>query len=304
MTIARHKWKIIAAGVAALVVAACTAPIPGFERVERPQFSGAIPLPPEDDANADPGESEQWYRTEDNLVVRNVTRPEMIAFLPEPDKATGAAVLILPGGAFQLLSMSTEGIEVAERLADRGIAAFVLKYRLNETPGSDLLFAAKMAGMLGKIANGGEIEVSEPRATADALTAMRMLDQEAGRWSLDHDRIGMIGFSAGAMTALNVVGEGKPWGPDFLGYIYGPTDAAPGPGDLPPMLAAIALDDELILDRSFSLVDRWREQGGQAELHVYDDGGHGFGLGKKDTDSARFEQDLFEWLTTQVTAAE
>ena len=158
--------------------------------------------------------------------------------------------------------------------------------------------------MLGKIANGGEIEVSEQRATADALTAMRMLDQEAGRWSLDHDRIGMIGFSAGAMTALNVVGEGKPWGPDFLGYIYGPTDAAPGPGDLPPMLAAIALDDELILDRSFSLVDRWREQGGQAELHVYDDGGHGFGLGKKDTDSARFEQDLFEWLTTQVTAAE
>ena len=300
MKIANHKWKLTVAGLAALVLAACSAPLPGFERVERPHFGSAIPLLPGDDA----GEAEKWYRTDDNLIVRNVRQSELIAFLPEPDKATGAAVVILPGGAFQILSMSTEGTEVAELLADRGIAAFVLKYRLNETPGNDLLFAAKMMGMMSKISDGGPIEVSEPMATADALEALRLLDAEADRWSLDRDRIGMIGFSAGAMTALNVVEEDKPWGPDFVGYIYGPTDAALTADTLPPMLVAIARDDELIHDRSFSLADRWRHRGGQAELRVYEDGGHGFGLGKQGTDSARFEEDLLRWLAGQVATTD
>ena len=300
MKIANHKWKLTVAGLTALVLAACSAPIPGFERMERPEFAAAIPLPSGEDA----GEDEQWYRTKDNLVVRNVRQPELIAFLPEPEKATGAAVLVLPGGAFQILSMSTEGTEVAELLADRGIAAFVLKYRLNETPGNDLLFAAKMAGMLSSIGDGAPIEVSEPRATADALAALRLLDEDAERWSLDRARIGMIGFSAGAMTALNVVEEGKPWGPDFLGYIYGPMDAAVIADTLPPMLAAIARDDELIHDRTFSLPQSWREKGGEAELLVYEDGGHGFGLGKTGTDSARFEEDLLQWLSLQVAPAE
>jgi acetyl esterase/lipase len=300
MKIANHKWKLTLAGLAALVVAACSAPIPGLERVQHPEFASTITLLSEDDAD----EAEQWYRAEDNLIVRNVRQSELIAFLPEPAKATGAAVVILPGGAFQILSMSTEGTEVAELLADRGIAAFVLKYRLNETPGSDLLFAAKMVGMMSRISDGGPIEVSEPMATADALEALRLLDAEADRWSLNRDQIGMIGFSAGAMTALNVVEEEKPWGPDFLGYIYGPMDAELTADNLPPMLAAIASDDELILDRSFSIVDRWRDRGGQAELRVYEDGGHGFGLGKKGTDSARFEQDLLRWLSRQLASAD
>ena len=295
MKIANHKWKLTMAGLAALVVAACSAPLPGLERIERPEFADAIPLSSEGESD----EAEQWYRTEDNLIVRNVSQSELIAFLPEPAKATGAAVVILPGGAFQLLSMSSEGTDVAKLLADRGIAAFVLKYRLNETPRNDLLFGAKMAGMLSEFSNGGPIDVSEPKATADALEALRLLDAEADKWSLDRDRIGMIGFSAGAMTALNVVEEDKPWGPDFLGYIYGPTDADLTAEALPPMLVAIARDDELILDRTFSFVDRWRERGGQAELHVYEDGGHGFGLGKEGTDSARFEEDLLQWLSRQ-----
>tara|TARA_B100000749_G_C18387825_1_gene448880 strand:- start:65 stop:976 length:912 start_codon:yes stop_codon:yes gene_type:complete len=293
-----NPWgKLAIAGLGALFLAACVAPLPGFERIDRPELGAAIPLLSDEDGD----ESEQWYRTKDNLVVRNVRQSELIAHLPDPDKATGAAVVVLPGGAFQLLSMSAEGTEVAQLLADRGIAAFVLKYRLNETPGNDLLFGAKMAGMLSKFANGEAIDVSEPKATADALEALRVLDTQADKWSLDRDRIGMIGFSAGAMTALNVVEENRPWGPDFVGYIYGPMDADLTADNLPPMLAAIARDDELILDRTFAFVDRWKARGGEAEMHIYEDGGHGFGLGKEGTDSAHFEEDLLDWLERQIS---
>ena len=173
------------------------------------------------------GGAEQWYRTKDGLVVRNVRQPALIAFLPDPDKATGAA-----------------------------------------------------------------------------LEALRLLHAGADKWSLDRDRIGMIGLSAGAMTALNVIEEERPWGPDFLGYIYGPMDADLTADDLLPMLAAIARDDELILDRSFSFVDSWKAHGGEAEMHVYRAGGHGFGLGRGGTDSARFKQDLLEWLDRQVSAGD
>ena len=300
MKLSNHKGKLALGGVIALLLAACAAPIPGFERVDAPKFASTIPVLSDKEA----GDDEQWYRTEDNLIVRNVQQSELIAYLPEPDKATGAAVLVLPGGAFQILSMSTEGTEVAELLAEQGIAAFVLKYRLNPTPGSDLLFGIKLAAMMSKIADGGAIEVSEPKATADALEALRVIDAEADRWSLDRDRIGMIGFSAGAMTVLNVIEEPKPWGPDFVGYIYGPMDADLTTDKLPPMLAAIARDDELIHYDSFALVERWRKRGGEAELRVYEDGGHGFGLGKKGTDSARFKADLLEWLSGQVSPAD
>ena len=160
MKIGNHKGKLAIAGLAALFMVACVAPLPGFERIDPPEYSGAIPLQPE----ADKGGGEQWYRTSDSIVVRNVRQPELIAFLPDPGKATCAAVIVLPGGAFQILSMSAEGTDVAQLLADRGIAAFVLKYRLNETPANDLLFGAKIAGMLSKLADGrplGEVRREE-----------------------------------------------------------------------------------------------------------------------------------------------
>ena len=301
MKIGRHKGKIAVVGIAMSLLAACVTPVPGFERIDAPPLPGALPLLSDEDLE----KAEQWYRTKDNLVVRNVSQSQLIAFLPERGKETGAAVVILPGGAFQILSMSAEGTQVARLLAERGIAAFVLKYRLNETPRNDLVFGVQFAAMMSDIAKGGPITVSEPRATADALEALRVLHADADKWSLDRDRIGMIGFSAGAITALNVVRENRPYGPDFMGYVYGPMDADPGTvANLPPLLAAIARDDELIHDRSFGLIDWWTAKGGEAEMFVYEDGGHGFGLGKDGTDSERFEADLLDWLEKQALSSD
>ncbi|MDR8394438.1 hypothetical protein NC796_25050 [Aliifodinibius sp. S!AR15-10] len=79
---------------------------------------------------------ETWFRQWGDPMARNISTATLTPFLPEPDKANGAAVIVAPGGGFRWLSMGNEGWEVAEALVERGIAAFVLKYRLRPTPES------------------------------------------------------------------------------------------------------------------------------------------------------------------------
>src|SRR5689334_16570581 len=102
---------------------------------------------------AAPG-SEGWKQKEveygdaGNAMVRNVTTPTLTAYLPDPATATGAAVIVCPGGGFRFLSWDSEGTAVAEWLRQRGVAAFVLKYRLKETPASEDDFRKEMVGFL------------------------------------------------------------------------------------------------------------------------------------------------------------
>jgi hypothetical protein len=101
----------------------------------------AIPIPAQPDAielgtGPLPGATapEAWHRQYGSMFARNVTVATLRPFLPDPSKATGAAVIVAPGGGFRTLSMENEGWNVARALADKGVAAFVLKYRLNQTP--------------------------------------------------------------------------------------------------------------------------------------------------------------------------
>jgi len=82
-------------------------------------------------------QKEKWAKVTDDYVARNVTVPTLTSFLPSKDKATGAAVIVAPGGGFQVLAMKNEGIDVARYLSEHGIAAFVLKYRIRATPESE-----------------------------------------------------------------------------------------------------------------------------------------------------------------------
>lgn len=120
--------KLLFVALAALTIAAQaraeTKPIP-----TPPQRDAILLYPREKTADA-----EQWSQIGDNRFVRNVTRPAITPYLPDPAKATGAAVVVAPGGAFLSLSMTGEGENIARWLADHGVAAFVLKYRLTESP--------------------------------------------------------------------------------------------------------------------------------------------------------------------------
>src|ERR1700685_1936610 len=114
-----------------------------------PELKNAIPLY----AGVAPGseaatQKEKWSRVRDDYVARNVTNPTLTPFLPAKDKATGAAVIVAPGGGFMVLAMNVEGIQVAKYLADHGVAAFVLKYRVRPTPESDTKMRADMERMM------------------------------------------------------------------------------------------------------------------------------------------------------------
>jgi acetyl esterase/lipase len=269
-----------------------------IERVEQVVEPAAIPLLPGPPSGDDP---EIWYRMPDGrLAVRNVTRPTLTPVLPDPALATGAAVIVIPGGAYQFVSMENEGWPVARQLADRGIAAFVLKYRTNETPVDEAEMSVRSAALFANIGKPGFTDPTEPRATQDAQAALAMVRARAAEWGVDPQRIGMIGFSAGARTAMNVITGPAEERPAFFGYIYGPL-AAPTSvaADAPPMFAAIALDDGLRGRDGLGLVEAWHAANRPVELHAYERGEHGFGLGRAGTTSTGMLDQFTLWLRSR-----
>ncbi|HAF42818.1 MAG TPA: alpha/beta hydrolase [Sphingobium sp.] len=275
-----------------------------MESIAAPDHKDAIDLYPGTPAPA--GAGEQWSRMQvtlgsnriDNIMVRNVIRPTITPYLPAPGKATGAAVIVAPGGAFLSLSMTGEGSDVARWLADHGVAAFVLKYRLNETPRDDRAFLGVMGARFGAAAKGDVVEeIREPRATQDALAALALVRARSAAFQVDPARVGMIGFSAGAMATLRAVLDGRGAArPAFMGYIYGPMAPLSVPADAPPMFAAIAMDDGLFARQNFGLVEAWRQAKRPVELHAYERGDHGFGAGKPGTTTMGLLPQFLSWM--------
>lgn len=294
--------KLLAIAVLLSIAAPAAAQEFRLDPIAKPDQVGAIPLYPA----AKPADAEQWGRLTGQIgatrvegnIVRNVNRPTITPFLPNPAKATGAAVVIAPGGAFLSLSMTSEGTDIARWLADHGVAAFVLKYRLNETPRDEKAFMAVVAQRMGAVARYGHTpDIREPRATEDALAALALVRTRAASFGVDPARVGMIGFSAGAMTALNAALEGQGGSrPAFLGYIYGPMAAVTVPADAPPMFSAIALDDGLFKGQGFGIVEAWRQAGRPVEFHGYERGDHGFGIGRPGTTTTGVLPQFAAWM--------
>jgi acetyl esterase/lipase len=271
---------------------------PKVKVIAAPAEPGAIPL--YGDATPGKASSENWAFYDDkHYIVRNVTRPTLTAFLPDPAKATGAAVVVAPGGAYMLLAIGPEGWEVAKRLNDRGIAAFVLKYRVMPTPVGE---AEASAFMNDKVKKGlpdptKQPTLQYPPSTDDGLAALALIRQNAVKYGVDPKRVGMMGFSAGAMTSLNTVMAAKPGaGPDFFGYIYGPQATARVPKDAPPMFSAIAFDDPLFPTMGFPLAAAWHKAKRPVEVHAYERGGHGFGLGMPGTTTTLLLDEFVAWM--------
>lgn len=246
--------------------------------------------------------SEVWAKVMGNYVVRNVTQPTITPVLPDPAKANGKAIIVVPGGAFMMLSLGWEGWNVAKTLADHGYAAFVLKYRLLPTPKAEseagpYILAKMNAGLLGE---GKMPTLQNQDATQDGLTALRFVRAHARDYHIDPKKVGMLGFSAGAMLSLNTVLSAPPGeGPDYLAYVYGPQAAIDVPADAPPMFAAIAFDDPLFPTGGFPLTQAWHRAGKAVELHAYQAGGHGFGMGFPGSTTSLIMSELLTWLDMQ-----
>jgi acetyl esterase/lipase len=244
---------------------------------------------------------EQWEQLPHDTVIRNVTRPTLTPILPAKGKATGAAVIVAPGGGFVVLSIGNEGYDVAHWLADHGIAAFVLKYRINPSPAGEKEFAE--FGMRVLMPHPGGAPPALPKsdlAVADGQEALRMVRRQAAQWGVDPKRVGMVGFSAGAMTVLQVALKNAPDArPDFVAPIYGPMMSVDVPPNAPPMFVARSADDPLLGLSDFGLIDSWKKAGAPFELHIYEHGGHGFGARHQGTTSDLWLDEFYTWLKSQ-----
>jgi acetyl esterase/lipase len=216
--------------------------------------------------------------------VHDVTRPTLTPFLAPKDKANGTAVLVLPGGGWRILAIDKEGYDVARWLNTLGVSAFVVKYRVMAT---------------GKTAPQDRDEAKQV-GVRDCLEAIRIVRSRAKEWGVDPKKIGVVGFSAGgyhaASTALKYDGENRP---DFVAPIY---PAVPESLDFrqggPPMFLVAADDDHLTpAANSIPIYLAAKKAGISAELHIFNKGGHGFGMAKNGTPTDTWTDRFRDWMT-------
>jgi endo-1,4-beta-xylanase len=240
------------------------------------------------------------YRQEKDIVfpvISNVQNPSITPFLPAKGKATGAAVIIAPGGGNWFHTIDREGYDLARLLADHGIAAFVLKYRL--------------ARDLSNPADKPQPFTTE-HAGADGLRAIRLVRSRAAEWNIKPDRIGIMGFSAGGGVVLTAAirhDAGKPDAtdpvervssrPDFFAPIYtgGFTryDAEITKEKVPPCFMVCAYDDSMP-EAMAGFLTTLHKAGVNAELHIYNSGGHGFGVRQRPLAVTGWSTRFIEWL--------
>ena len=249
--------------------------------------------------------SETWFRQWGDPMARNITKATLTPFLPKRGTANGAAVIVAPGGGYQWLSMGNEGWEVAQALADKGIAAFVLKYRLHPTVASlDSFITWMNRPRTSTPPNSSTSNTATPSPApqrdlsnqlADAEAAYAMILNRAKEWGVDTSRIGMIGFSAGAGLTMHSTLHSKKMKLAFIGPIYGGMGPVEVPKNAPPMFNVIATDDFLFRGQ-FGVIDSWYKAGIPVEFHLYQNGGHGFGLGNPNRTSNRWFDAFMYWL--------
>jgi acetyl esterase/lipase len=229
-------------------------------------------------------------------IVTNVTQPTLTVVRPQPGTVNGSAMLVLPGGAFRALAWDLEGMEVAQWLARRGITAFVLKYRVrppSDAPPGAEAFAAWMQ----------RTRAAREVAVADGRQALRLIRARAADYGLRADRVGMIGFSAGAIAVMELALSGEAADrPDLAASIYGAAAAEQPPvAGAPPLFIMAAQDDRQIpSERSVELYRRWSQTGLPAELHLYEKGGHGFGTRARNLPSDQWPAALEAWLVSRA----
>jgi acetyl esterase/lipase len=236
-------------------------------------------------------------------VIRlgNVTDPTITVYPAEASKATGAAVLVCPGGAYNILALDLEGTEVCERLNRMGVTAVLLKYRVPKRPG---------------------LEKHVP-ALQDAERAAGLIRQHAGEWGIDSKRVGVLGFSAGGHLAAVLSNQSAQrnypkvdaaddlnFRPDFTVLIYPAYLTLEKDGsklapevtvshDSPQAFIAMTEDDPVRVENALTYAAALKKEKVSFELHIYPTGGHGYGLRKTAQSVTTWPDRLEEWLAAR-----
>jgi len=225
-------------------------------------------------------------------VISNIHNPSITPYIPTKAKSTGAAIIVAPGGGHRELWIDHEGHEVAKWLRDKGIAAFVLKYRLARDSNS--------------------VYTIDKEELADIQRAIRMVRSSARDWSIDTSKIGVIGFSAGGeLAALAAMrfdygnpGSGDPIDkessrPAFQALIYpGNSGRFEVVQNAPPIFLLGGYKDRDDISRGIAETYlKYKKANVSAELHIYSSAGHGFGIRKNNKGAiAEWIERFEEWL--------
>lgn len=253
----------------------------------------------------DLGEERDMTKPTDQLIaggrvirLGNVSKPTLSVFKPAPDRDTGTAVLVCPGGGYHILALDLEGTEVCEWLNSIGVTGVLLKYRVPKRPGLE----------------------KDAVAFQDAQRAMGLMRQQAGEWGLDARRMGVLGFSAGGhlSAALSTRFERRCYDPvdaadqqscrpDFAVLIYPGYLADKEQGDrvaadlplstnTPPMFLAMSQDDPVRVQNVLQFGAALNEAKVPLELHVYPTGGHGYGLRRTENPVTSWPDRAADWM--------
>jgi endo-1,4-beta-xylanase len=223
-------------------------------------------------------------------TVTNIHNPTITAYLPPPEKATGVAIVVAPGGGHRFLSIDHEGYDVGKWLASIGVAGFVLKYRLARAENS---------------------HYTVEDADQDAQRAIRVIRSRAEEWHVNPAKVGILGFSAGgevAVLAATKFDRGKPEAsdaiehqssrPDFQVLIYPGVQPANivVTKDTPPAFMLCANDDAGPSNAIPALAQALKKVGVPVEIHIYNRGGHGFGIRPRPLPISSWPVRLQEWM--------
>lgn len=252
--------------------------------------------------------SEQWKQREitlgsgDMQRIVNVTTPTLTAYLPDPATATRTAVIIAPGGGFVFLG--SEGHDIAKWLVARGIAAFVLKYRTVQLEGQDEAQLNQSGGARfgAQLRNHALIAEDGKYGIADGIQAVKVVRARAAELGVSPNRIVFMGFSAGGMiTEFTAIQPDASARPNYAAPIYGAPfpDVPPIPQGLPPFFMAMAQDDTLAGTQIVAFHDALKAAGYKPEFHIYNSGGHGWGMRKQGTTSDHWIDEFYYWLEAQ-----
>ena len=282
---------------AAIVVIVC-------EMTSAPAFTIAEPIalkatPPPDGETWTHPRREFFSELFGTEAVVNVAVPTLTPVIPA--RGCGTALIIAPGGGFHGLSINSEGFDVARRLAPLGVTSFVLEYRT--VPGGDDP-VAEMYTKAGK-QTAADMARFAVLAGTDGIAAMQHVRTHATDFAVDATSVGVIGFSAGGNVALRVALADQPESrPDFVAAIYPSTrglDLTAVPARSGPMFIVAATDDQLgLADDSVALYQAWKGASRSVELHLYANGGHGFGMRPQSLPSDTWIDRFEDWLRSRA----